>query len=251
MDLPSNALSANQDLVVDLLSTSVNEISRLIPLLRSLCHRYKCQTCKIYWKWLQPFTLWWKISIQKIYRSQSTSKYDRAKVSIETESRPLLSQLISYENLHISENTVTLTHKQNNEGKGKHFTLGRCSRIRETYMYQSWMYVPMDVSAQGLYLLQPSVPSWCNLKMVIFPSSGNCTIVDPINELPQQMFFNFSREQSRRHQFVRYKYKFVFGLNFRRNILSCIFPQRVAFKVKKTFIYKKLGNWTTEKELRV
>lgn len=141
MDLPSNALSANQDLAVDLLSTSVNEISRLIPLLRSLCHRCKCQTCKIYWKWLLPFTLWWKISIQKIYRSQSTSKYDRAKVSIETESRPLLSQLISYENLHMSENTVTLTLKENNEtsrtGKGKYFTLGRCSRIRETYMYQS------------------------------------------------------------------------------------------------------------------
>ena len=92
-----------------------------------------------------------------------TSKYDRAKVSIETESRTLLPLLISYENLHMSENTVTLTHKQNNEtsrtGKGKYFTLGRCSRIRETYMYQSWMYVPMDVSAQGLYLLQPSVPS--------------------------------------------------------------------------------------------
>ena len=141
MDLPSNALSANQDLAVDLLSTSVNEISRLIPLLLSLCHRCKCQTCKIYWKWLLPFTLWWKISIQKIYRSQSTSKYDRAKVSIETESRPLLSQLISYENLHMSENTVTLTLKENNEtsrtGKGKYFTLGRCSWIRETYMYQS------------------------------------------------------------------------------------------------------------------
>ena len=36
------------------------------------------------------------------------------KVSIETESRALLPLLITYENLHMSETTVTLTHKQNN-----------------------------------------------------------------------------------------------------------------------------------------
>ena len=36
------------------------------------------------------------------------------KVSIETESRTLLPLLITYENLHMSETTVTLTHKQNN-----------------------------------------------------------------------------------------------------------------------------------------
>ena len=52
------------------------------------------------------------------------------KVSIETESRTLLPLLITYENLHMSETTVTLTHKQNNEtsrtGKGKYVTLGRC-----------------------------------------------------------------------------------------------------------------------------
>ena len=113
-------------------------------------------------------------------------------------------------------------------------------------------YCTRFMMSQRRWSRLPRVPSWCNLKMVIFPSSsGNCTIVDPINELPQQMFFNFSREQSLRHQNVRYKYKFAFGLNSRRNILSCIFPQTVDFKVKKTFIYKKLGNWTTEKELRV
>ena len=71
-----------------------------------------------------------EISIKKIYRSQSTLKYDRGKVSIETESRTLLPLLITYENLHMSETTVTLTHKQNSEtfsiGKGKYFTLGRC-----------------------------------------------------------------------------------------------------------------------------
>ena len=65
------------------------------------------------------------------------------------------------------------------------------------------------------------------------------------------MFFNFSWEQLLKHQFVRYVFKFAFGLNFRRNIRSCMFPETVAFKVKKTFIYKRLSNWTTEKELRV
>ena len=69
--------------------------------------------------------------------------------------------------------------------------------------------------------------------MVIFSSFGNCITVDPIIELLQKVFFNFSLEQLLRHQFVRYKYKFAFGLNSRRNIRSCMFPQTVAFQVKK------------------
>ena len=48
------------------------------------------------------------------------------------------------------ETTVTFTHKQNNEtfrtGKGKYFTLGRCSkrsRIKETYIYVSRLIEPI------------------------------------------------------------------------------------------------------------
>ena len=72
-------------------------------------------------------------------------------MSIETESRTLLPLLITYENLHMSETTVTLTHKENNEmsmtGKGKYVTLGRClksSRIRETRMYQGLLNLSTD-----------------------------------------------------------------------------------------------------------
>ena len=53
------------------------------------------------------------------------------------------------------------------------------------------------------------------------------------------MFFNFSWEQLLKHQFVRYVFKFAFGINFRWNIRSCMFPEAVAFKVKKSFYLQK------------
>ena len=53
------------------------------------------------------------------------------------------------------------------------------------------------------------------------------------------MFFNFSWEQLLKHQFVLYVFKFAFGLNFRRNIRSCMFPETVAFKVKKKLLFTK------------
>ena len=107
-------------------TTSVNKISRLIPLPSS--HRYKCETRKKYTGNGSCLSFYGgKFLLKKIFRSQSTLKYDRGKVSIETESRTLLPLLITYENLRMSETTVTLTHKQNNEtsrtGKGKYVTL--------------------------------------------------------------------------------------------------------------------------------
>ena len=75
---------------------------------------------------------------------KATLKYDRAK--FETESRTVLPLLITNEKFAY----VTFTHKQNNEtfrtGKGKYFTLGRCSkrsRIKETYIYVSRLIEPI------------------------------------------------------------------------------------------------------------
>ena len=72
-------------------------------------------------------------------------------------------------------------------------------------------------------------------KEAIFPSSSNCVIIYPIIELLKKCFsISPALEQLLRHQFVRYKYKFAFGLNSRRNIRSCMFPhQIVAFQLKK------------------
>ena len=96
---------------------------------------------KINWKWLLPFILWWKISIKKIYRSQATLKYDRAK--FETESRTVLPLLITKEKIAYDWNyrdLYSLTKQWNVQDRQRERFYPR--KMFKTFPNKRDLYVP-------------------------------------------------------------------------------------------------------------